>query len=51
LLELECELVWATTWMADANDEICPRLGLPALPVVAWSDAVNEPSEGAALED
>jgi hypothetical protein len=46
LLELDCELVWATTWMAEANDEICPRLGLPALPVVTWSDAPDQPSHG-----
>ena len=39
LLMLRCELVWATTWMQDANDAICPRLGLPELPVVEWSDA------------
>ena len=46
LRELGCELVWATTWMAEANVEICPRLGLPALPVVGWSDAADEPLEG-----
>lgn len=38
LLSLACDLVWATTWMADANDEIAPRLGLSTLPVVAWPD-------------
>ena len=31
LLELGCQLVWATTWMAEANDVISPRLGLPEL--------------------
>lgn len=41
LAALPCELVWATTWMADANDSLAPRLGLPPLPVVAWP----EPSE------
>jgi hypothetical protein len=35
LAELPCTLVWATTWLADANTEIAPRLGLPDLPVVA----------------
>ncbi|WP_328321306.1 HAD domain-containing protein [Kribbella sp. NBC_00382] len=35
---LGCELVWATTWMTDANDSISPRLGLPDLPVVIWPD-------------
>jgi len=28
LLALECQLVWATTWMTDANDLIAPRLGM-----------------------
>ncbi|WP_155371701.1 HAD domain-containing protein [Catellatospora vulcania] len=36
LAALPCELVWATTWMADANEVIGPRLGLPQLPVVDW---------------
>ncbi|OJF10746.1 HAD domain-containing protein [Couchioplanes caeruleus] len=38
LSALPCELVWATTWMSDANDVIAPALGLPALPVVDWPD-------------
>lgn len=38
LLALGCELVWATTWMQDANDGIGPRLGLPRLEVVAWPE-------------
>lgn len=29
------ELVWATTWEADANTLVGPVLGLPALPVIA----------------
>ncbi|WP_407667242.1 hypothetical protein OHQ88_05030 [Micromonospora zamorensis] len=33
LSALNCQLVWATTWMADANEVISPLLGLPALPV------------------
>ncbi|MEG3628935.1 HAD domain-containing protein [Streptomyces poriticola] len=36
LAALPCDLVWATTWMADANSCIAPRLGLPELPVVEW---------------
>ncbi|MFF6774415.1 HAD domain-containing protein [Streptomyces sp. NPDC012637] len=32
------ELVWATTWGADANEVLAPRLGLPPLPVVSWPD-------------
>ncbi|MGW2371485.1 HAD domain-containing protein [Kitasatospora sp. NPDC001683] len=35
-LGLPCELVWATTWLADANDCLSPRLGLPQLPYVDW---------------
>lgn len=41
LAALGCELIWATTWMTDANDCISPRLGLPELAVVVWP----EPSE------
>lgn len=41
LTALPCELVWATTWMGDANECIAPRIGLPQLPVVIWP----EPSE------
>ncbi|MEU9895121.1 hypothetical protein ACIBCS_03055 [Streptomyces phaeochromogenes] len=32
LMALPCELVWATTWMAEANETVAPRLGLPELP-------------------
>jgi hypothetical protein len=38
LLSLGCPLVWATTWMAEANEVISPLLGLPELPVVEWPD-------------
>ncbi|MEO5873862.1 MAG: HAD domain-containing protein [Streptosporangiaceae bacterium] len=31
LAALPCALVWATTWEDQANAEIAPRLGLPAL--------------------
>ncbi len=41
LTALPCELVWAATWMADANECISPRIGLPQLAVVIWP----EPSE------
>lgn len=44
---LPCELVWATTWLADANESICPRLGLPPLAVVDWP----EPSDQDALDE
>ncbi|MGV9264965.1 HAD domain-containing protein [Kitasatospora sp. NPDC003701] len=38
LAALPCEVVWATTWMADANECIAPRIGLPQLPVVVWPE-------------
>jgi hypothetical protein len=46
LLALPGELVWATTWMAEANEVVSPRLGLPVLPVVDWPDADEEPQHG-----
>ncbi|WP_277212900.1 HAD domain-containing protein [Isoptericola croceus] len=33
LLALDCDVVWATAWMHDANTVISPILELPALPV------------------
>ncbi|MGX1808462.1 HAD domain-containing protein [Nocardia sp. NPDC055321] len=38
LSALPCELVWATTWVHEANEALAPLLGLPALPVVEWPD-------------
>lgn len=38
LMALPCDLVWATTWMADANEAIAPRIGLPRLRVVMWPE-------------
>ncbi|MFK4214049.1 hypothetical protein [Streptomyces sp. NPDC030920] len=38
LAALPREMVWATTWMADANDCIAPRIGLPELAVVIWPE-------------
>ncbi|MBU2670371.1 hypothetical protein KOI35_43405 [Actinoplanes bogorensis] len=46
LIDLGCQLVWATTWMADANEVIAPRLGLPALPIVDFPDDDDEPRGG-----
>nr|WP_202897205.1 HAD domain-containing protein [Actinopolymorpha pittospori] len=47
LLALPCDLVWASSWMSDANEEIAPRIGLPELPVVAWPDGCEgEEGEG-----
>ncbi|MDJ0383598.1 HAD domain-containing protein [Streptomyces sp. G-G2] len=44
LSALPCTPVWATTWMADANDYLAPLLGLPPLDVVVWPEpsAVDE---------
>ncbi|MFC4048423.1 HAD domain-containing protein [Actinomadura syzygii] len=39
LMEFDCDLVWATSWMDDANECIAPRLGLPRLSMVTWPDA------------
>ena len=41
LTALGCELVWATTWMDEANECVAPLIGLPRLAVVVWP----EPSE------
>jgi hypothetical protein len=38
LAALPCDLAWATTWGAEANEVIAPLLGLPDLPVVDWPD-------------
>lgn len=46
LRALPCELVWATTWMSDANDCIAPWLGLPELPVVSWPDPPGDDEAG-----
>ncbi|MEW1829060.1 HAD domain-containing protein [Streptomyces sp. NPDC088196] len=42
LAALRCELVWATTWMDDANVCVAPWLGLPQLPLVDWPDPAEE---------
>lgn len=39
LADLPYDLVWATTWGADANGSLTGLLGLPSLPVVEWPDA------------
>ncbi|WP_219666170.1 HAD domain-containing protein [Streptomyces bambusae] len=38
LAALPCEVVWATTWMDDANECIAPLIGLPKLAVVVWPE-------------
>lgn len=42
LSALGCDLVWATTWMDEANESIAPRLGLPRLPVVQWPEESDD---------
>jgi hypothetical protein len=55
LMALPCNLVWATTWMADANEAIAPRIGLPQLPGGDLAGAIRHRRAGraerAALED
>ncbi|MEV4758605.1 HAD domain-containing protein [Micromonospora sp. NPDC049559] len=46
LLALPGDLVWASTWLAEANEVVAPRLDLPVLPVVDWPDADEEPPRG-----
>lgn len=43
---LQCELMWATAWMHDANEVIGPLLNLPALPVVELDElpGADEPA-------
>ncbi|MFE4669248.1 hypothetical protein ACFRI7_29115 [Streptomyces sp. NPDC056716] len=36
LRALPFELVWCTTWAAEANEWIAPQIGLESLPVIAW---------------
>lgn len=38
---LGCELVWASTWMDDANPVVGPWLGLPVVP---WPDEDEPPA-------
>jgi hypothetical protein len=51
LLELGCDLVWATTWMADANEVISPLLGLPELPRRRLARLKRRVAAWPALED
>jgi HAD domain in Swiss Army Knife RNA repair proteins len=46
LLALKCPLVWATSWMSEANEVVAPRLGLPELPVVQWPDTDDQTVPG-----
>ncbi|MFE7029372.1 HAD domain-containing protein [Streptomyces sp. NPDC057621] len=51
LLALGCELVWASTWLDDANEVVASRIGLPALPVVRWQDAPADAVSSATAAD
>ncbi len=42
MARLPCEIVWATSWLADANDVLAPLLGLPELRFVTWPDEDDE---------
>lgn len=46
LLALPCVLVWATSWMDDANEVVAPLLGLPELPVTDLPDMPDEDVAG-----
>jgi hypothetical protein len=46
LLALKCPLVWATSWMGEANEVVGPRLGLPELPIVQWPDTDDQTEPG-----
>jgi HAD domain in Swiss Army Knife RNA repair proteins len=43
LQALPCEVVWATTWLEEANDLVAPRLGLSPRPFVDFSDDSDVP--------
>ncbi|MFF2143295.1 hypothetical protein [Kitasatospora sp. NPDC058190] len=46
LLALPYELAWATTWMDEANTFIGPRIGLPELPYIPWTEVFREDPDG-----
>ncbi|MEN8653406.1 hypothetical protein ABCR94_23095 [Streptomyces sp. 21So2-11] len=47
LSALPYELVWATTWMHEANHMIAPVIGLPdALPVIEWPELFAKDPDG-----
>lgn len=41
LQQLPFDLVWCTTWGAEANEWIAPHIGLPSLPVIEWPDGAQ----------
>ncbi|MFD3543586.1 HAD domain-containing protein [Streptomyces sp. NPDC058662] len=47
LRALPLELVWATTWMHQANTMIAPHIGLPGdLPVIEWPELFARDPDG-----
>lgn len=40
-------MVWATTWLDDANECIAPLLGLPQLAVVVWPESSDTDDQDA----
>lgn len=46
LTALPFELVWATTWAAEANEWIAPHVGLPELPFVDWAEVHAKRDDG-----
>lgn len=44
LMELPYELVWATTWLDEANAFIAPHIGLPELPVCPVDPSYRGPA-------
>ncbi|MEV6652149.1 HAD domain-containing protein [Streptomyces sp. NPDC051219] len=45
-LARQYELVWATTWKAEANEWIGPHLGLPELPYIDWPEMHGKAPRG-----
>lgn len=44
--ECDLQLVWATTWLHEANTRIGPAIGLPELPVIEFPDTDLDPVNG-----
>jgi hypothetical protein len=38
LQQLPFDLLWCTTWAAEANEWIAPHVGLPELPFIDWDE-------------
>ena len=46
LLDLPFELIWATTWMGEANEWIGPNIGLPELPFIDFPNLFGRTEDG-----